>query len=254
MPLLELKHLHKTFDGVRAVNGFSLSVPAGQILGMIGPNGSGKTTTFNLISGFLRPDKGEIAYEGRTIVHLPAFERFRLGITRLFQEVRVFDKLTALGNVLLAIRKQSDEQIFAPFFRRAKLEKSNREHFEKALHWLKFVGLGRKQETLAESLSFGQQKLLSLAMLLASDARLLLLDEPTAGLDAAMTGRILTLIKELQGLGKTIIMIEHELQRIFQVADTIVLMNNGQKVFEGPSEEIKSKTILKDVYLGNYKS
>jgi ABC-type branched-subunit amino acid transport system ATPase component len=179
--LLELKAITKSFGGVKALKDISFSVNNTEILGLIGPNGSGKTTLFNIISGFLKPDKGRIFYQKKDITGLPPHKRAQLGIGRLFQDIRIFDKLTVIDNLLLSNGDNSEGVLRAfvktPIFNR----KYKSKEVQTARHLLGFVGLNGKENALAQNLSYGQEKLLAIAMLLARDSRLILLDEPIAG-------------------------------------------------------------------------
>jgi ABC-type branched-subunit amino acid transport system ATPase component len=250
--ILEIDTIEKYFGGLKAVNNLSLSVKRGEIVGIIGPNGSGKTTLFNIISGFLEPDKGEVFLNGRKITELAPYLRADLGIGRLFQNVRLFNKLTVLENVLLVIKNHKIEGPLAPFFKFGILKKEKREAFKNALNWIEFVGLKDKKNSPAESLSFGQQKLLALAIILFSDPELILLDEPLTGLDPKMKNKISNLIFELKGLGKTILIIEHLLDFVFDRSDRVVLLNNGSKIFDGDSGELRKNHLVMEVFSGNY--
>ena len=250
--ILEINSIEKYFGGLKAVNNLSFSVKSGEIVGIIGPNGSGKTTLFNIISGFLEPDKGEVFLNGRKITELAPYLRADLGIGRLFQNVRLFNKLTVLENVLLAIKDHKIERPLAPFLKFSILKREKREAIKNALNWLEFVGLKDKKDSPAESLSFGQQKLLALAIILFSDPELILLDEPLTGLDPKMKSKILNLISELKSFGKTILMIEHLLDFVFDRSDRVVLLNNGSKIFDGDPKELRKNHLVMEVFSGNY--
>jgi ABC-type branched-subunit amino acid transport system ATPase component len=249
--VLKINSIDKYFGGLKAVNAFSLSVKKGEVVGIIGPNGSGKTTIFNIISGFLRADKGSMFLNGKEITNLAPHLRAHLGIGRLFQDVRIFKKLTLLENVLLA-RKNKIENPLDPFLKMNILKKERERALEDALRWLEFVGLKDKKDSLAESLSFGQQKLLALAIVLFSEPELLLLDEPLAGLDLKMKRKISELISELKKFGKTILVIEHLLDFVFDTSDRVVLLNNGTKVFDGDPKELRKNHLVMEVFTGNY--
>lgn len=248
--LLELKSVTKSFGGVKALQGISLSVKDTEILGLIGPNGSGKTTLFNIISGFLKPDKGRIYYQGKDITRLSPHKRAKLGIGRLFQDIRIFDKLTVIDNILLA-RGNESEGVLASFVKTPIFNKRYKSReLENAHSLLDFVGLQSKQNGLAQNLSYGQEKLLAVAMLLARDSRLILLDEPISGLDLKMRDMMLTLIKRLKELGKTIIVIEHSLDFLFDISERVIILSNGYKVYEGNPDKIKNNSaLLTNVYL-----
>lgn len=250
--LLELNSVTKSFGGVTALKNLSFFVNNTEILGLIGPNGSGKTTLFNLISGFLKPEKGRIFYQGQDITRLSPHKRASLGIGRLFQDIRIFDKLTVIDNVLLAKGSKSEGILTAfvktPIFNR----RYKSREIETAHNLLDFVGLQSKRNGLAQNLSYGQEKLLAIAMLLARDSRLVLLDEPIAGLDLKMRNMMLDLIQRLKELGKAIIVIEHSLDFVFDISDRVVVLSNGHKVYEGNPNKVKNDSaLLTDVYLNN---
>lgn len=248
-----LKSITKTFDGLKAVNDISLTVREKEVLGIIGPNGSGKTTLLDIISGFLKPDTGEISFDGLDVTKLAPHTRARLGIGRLFQDIRVFNKLTIIENMLLAQRSPQEEGIWAALLSYSGLiKKRTGEEIYNIRYWLDFVGLEIKENELAENLSYGQEKLLALAMILARNSRLVLLDEPIAGLDLRMKEKVLTLIKKLRDSGKTIIVIEHALDFVFDVSDNVLLLNGGRKIYEGSPGKINSELTIKEAYTNNY--
>jgi len=250
--ILEIKSIDKLFGGLKAVNNLSLSIKKGEIVGIIGPNGSGKTTVFNIISGFLKPDKGKIFLYGKEITNLPPYLRADLGIGRMFQDVRIFNKLTVLENVLLAKKNHKIESPIASFFRSGILKKEKKKAFESALVWLEFVGLKDNRDSLAETLSFGQQKILTLAIILFSDPDLILLDEPLTGLDPKMKAKISNIISELKSFGKTIIVIEHLLDFVFDRSDRVALLNNGSKIYDGDPKELRKNHLVLEVFSGAY--
>lgn len=248
--ILELRNVTKSFGGVKAVDNVSCGFYSGKITGLIGPNGAGKTTIFNLISGLYKPDSGEIYFKGKRIDILPPHKIAQLGIGRLFQDIRVFTKLTVLENVLISIPNQLGEKFYEGIFIRKKLAEKERENVEKAEQLLEFVHLADKKNTLAENLSYGQQKLLSIARLLAMGSELLLLDEPTAGVHPAVIKSILETIKSLAQQGKTIVFIEHNINVVLEIADWVYLLDEGKIASFGlPDEVIHDKT-TREVYLG----
>ncbi|MBI1927589.1 ATP-binding cassette domain-containing protein [Candidatus Poribacteria bacterium] len=193
---LEIQNISKTFGGIRAVDDGTFTVAQQQIVALIGPNGAGKTTLFNLCTGFLRPDFGTVQFKAHNLTHLPPHQITLLGITRTFQDLRLIRQMTVLENVLLAMPRQAGEGLWGALWgrRSARQERANR---EQAMQWLEFVGLMDKANDLGEALSYGQQKLLSLACCMASEAEVLLLDEPVAGVQPAMTEQIVDYIRQL---------------------------------------------------------
>ena len=248
--ILQLAGVSKSFGGLKAVNQCSLDLQTGEIIGLIGPNGAGKTTLFNVITGFYSPDEGSIKFAGKDITNLPAHQITNLGIARSFQDLRLFAHLTVLDNVLVARPRQTGESlvgIFLHFQRVAKEEKENR---QKALAYLEFVGLADRAEELAVNLSYAEQKLLSLARLLATEAQLILLDEPASGLDPKVMEDLFPLVKELVKYGKTICIVEHNMEVIRAMVDEIVFLNAGRIIARGSPEEIMKSPELAEIYFG----
>jgi len=247
--ILTVENLSKTFDGLKAVEDFSFVIEKGEIVGLIGPNGAGKTTLFNIITGFLAADGGEVFYQGKPMNGLPAYQIAQRGMARTFQDLRLIKSLRLIDNILLARPQQSGEHFFPAVVRRKKLLHEEARNRQKALELLDFVGLADKQNNLAGALSYGQQKLLTLACCLAMEADLLLLDEPVSGVHPDMIAKTLSLITQLAGTGKTILFIEHNIEAVMQVADHVVVMDAGHKIAEGPPQMIKDKPEILEAYL-----
>ena len=247
--MLEVKNLYKNFDGVQAVRDFSLKLEAGRVTSLIGPNGAGKTTVFNVVTGFLNASQGNVLYQNRKILGGTPWRIARSGISRTFQNLRLFRKLTALENVLLGIQKQSGEKLFRALFTFSEKSSEYRRHVEKALEQLSFVGLGDKRNELAENLSYGQQKLLSIACCLAAEPKVLLLDEPVSGVQPAMIEKIETVIRELVHKKKTVFLIEHDIGFVLRISDTVIVMDDGCKIAEGTPSLIQSKPEILEAYL-----
>lgn len=250
MSTLELRDLTKTFGGVHAVEGASLWCDAGTITALIGPNGAGKTTIFNLICGFLRPDGGSIRYGGRELSGLPPWRVARLGVGRLFQDVRLFAQLTVLENVLVAFPKEALEGVLHAVFLRRRVLATERRLARRALEILDSVGLADRADDRAERLSFGQQKLVAIARLLAVDAQLVLLDEPTAGIAPHMTAQLVGAIRELSSQGKGVLVIEHDMNVVGQVADWVFFLEQGRVTAAGPPGRILRDGRVRAAYLG----
>jgi ABC-type branched-subunit amino acid transport system ATPase component len=236
--LLEARGLVKTFGGLRAVNDLSFAVRAGEILGLLGPNGSGKTTVFNLIAGAQAPDTGAIYFEGRDVTRLAPHRRAALGIIRTFQFVRALAGLSVLDNVLVACLYGRARPTGMP---------AARLH---ALACLGFVGLAGAATRPAATLGLGERKRLELARVLAAKPRLLLLDEPAAGLNPAEVAGLLALIRKLRADGITVAMVEHNVGAIREVCDRIVVLNAGRKIAEGLPAEALDHAAVVEVYLG----
>lgn len=250
MGAVEVRSVTKYFGGLAAVNEASLIFLPGRVTGLIGPNGAGKTTLFNLISGFLKPDGGEIWLDGTRIDRLPPWRIAQLGVGRLFQDVRVYDRLTVLDNVMLARRGLKGENPLFSLLRRRAVKREEEENSEEARRWLEFVGLAEKEGSLAENLSYGQQKLLSLARLFAGGFDVLLLDEPTAGVHPRMIKPILDLIRRMAEEGKTVVVIEHNMSVIADASDWVYFMNEGRVIAFGTPDEVLGDPEVKRAYLG----
>lgn len=247
---LECQNLVKTFGGVRSVDDLSLSFEDGRVTALIGPNGAGKTTLFHLMTGFLTPDSGEIWYRGRRIDHLPAWRVARAGIGRLFQDVRVFGKLTAEENVRAAFVDQRGENALWAFLRHSEVQRQEGQNSDIARQLLDEVGLVEYLDTPAEALSYGQQKLLAIARLLAMRSDVLLLDEPTAGVHPDIVERLLDLVRRLAQEGRTVVVIEHNMDVVLAVADWVNFLNEGQIVAFGSAADVLGEEEIRAAYLG----
>jgi branched-chain amino acid transport system permease protein len=250
MSALEINNLCKSFGGVTAVNRWSTAFDEGSITALIGPNGAGKTTAFNLISGFLKPDMGEVICHGRNITDKSPWTIAALGVGRLFQDVRVFNRMTVRDNVLTAFPRQSGENAFISIVKRLKVSKEQKELTTRADGLLEFVGLADKVTSLAENLSYGQQKLLALARLLATDANVLLLDEPTAGVSAKAGASLLGMIRRLSTEGKTTLIIEHNIDLVKEIADRVCFIEKGEITASGTFAEVLGKHAVRAAYIG----
>jgi len=248
--ILELKNLTKSFGGVKAVDNVSMDFEKSKITALIGPNGAGKTTIFNIINGFIKPDKGQILFEDKDITGLPPHKISKTGIGRLFQDIRIFNKLTVLENVLVAIEGQSGENFSNAIFHRKKMINEEKENIKKAEELLDFVKLLDKKDIFAENLSYGQQKLLSIARILAQDSKVLLLDEPTAGVNPVLIDSIIEVIKKLPEKEKTIILIEHNINVVLEISDWVFLLDEGRVASFGLPDEVLSDPVTREVYLG----
>ena len=242
MPILATKNLTKKFDGVKALDGATLSFESGKIIGLVGPNGSGKSTLINLLTGVLKSDGGEIGIDRVRLGRFFASDVATYGITRTFQEVRLFNQITVLDNLLLTL---TERNVFAGLF-----EKHQAWHLEKAKELLEAVELWEKRNENAGNLSYGQRKLLEVLRAFAMDAKILFLDEPFAGLSPRMIPVVKKLIGELRAAGKTAVLVEHNLQLIRELCDHVFVLDSGVLIAEGRPEEVFARQKVVDAYIG----
>lgn len=250
MAMLEIRNLYKNFDGVQAVWDFSLALQPKKITSLIGPNGAGKTTVFNIITGFYPPNSGGVFYRSQSVVGLSPWKIAKLGISRTFQNLRLFHKLTTLQNVLLGRQDQDGEGFLNALLRFTEKSAEYQANVERAVSLLEFVGLVDHKHELAENLSYGQQKLLTIACCLASDPELLLLDEPVSGVQPGMVEKIYSVLKELvDKQGKTVFLIEHDIEFVLKISDTVVVMDEGKKIAADIPPAIQNNVEILEAYL-----
>jgi branched-chain amino acid transport system ATP-binding protein len=240
--ILQAEELDRAFGGIRAVKDVSLEVPRGALHAIIGPNGSGKTTLFNLLTGHTKPGRGRVVFDGHDITGLPYHKVARRGLAKSYQITTVFPLLTVFENVRIAAQAASHANVFwRPAERITAVTRRTEEVLER-------IGLAGQRHTVAGNLSHGDQRRLDLAIALATEPRLLLLDEPTAGMSPAETAATVELVRELNR-EVTILMIEHKMDVILSIATTITVLHQGEKLFEGAPDEVKSHAKVQEVYL-----
>lgn len=241
--LLDVAGLSKRFGGLRAVDDLSFQVEAGTITALIGPNGSGKTTAFNLITGMMRADAGRVTFDGRRIDRLPSWERAHAGLARTFQITRLFREMTVLENVVAPLRRFSWGQLAA--------DSVAGHEAERALELLDFVGMSKHAHVPARELSFGQQKLVELAQILMLEPKLIMLDEPAGGINPTLIDRMAEKIRELnRSLGTTFLIVEHNMPLVAELCDPVIVLARGTRIAAGPAAEIQRDPLVLDAYLG----
>jgi ABC-type branched-subunit amino acid transport system ATPase component len=247
---LTVNQTSKSFGGIQAVNKCSFTIKPGEICGLIGPNGAGKTTVLNLITGTLTLDEGKILLGNESLNGLPPYEIVSRGIARTFQDLRLFKQLTVLENVLYAQQKIRGENPIFSLLRMKGWEEQRKKNWEAGMECLRYVGLAEKGNEITSNLSYGEEKLLSLARVLATEAKLLLLDEPMSGLDSQSIKQFFQIIHNLNKEGKTVLLIEHNFSIIKEITNRVIFLHHGQVIAEGRPEEIIKDQKLTEIYFG----
>ncbi len=250
MNLLEIEHLTKNFGGVTAVADVSFQVKSGEIVAFIGPNGAGKTTLLNLITGLIKPDSGSIVFNDIEITGNPPEKIASMGINRTFQNLQLFNGMTAVENVMVGAHRHGQKGLLKAGFAFPGVAVEEKKIYEKALEKLELVGLTDKKNVPVEILPYGQQRLLEIARALAMEPILILLDEPAAGLNQGETDILGDLIRKLADMGMTIVVVEHNMDLIMSISNHIIVLDHGSKLFEGNPHEVQNDAGVIAAYLG----
>jgi branched-chain amino acid transport system ATP-binding protein len=248
--LFSARNLHKSFGGVRAVRDVSFDIPAGAVFAIIGPNGAGKSTMLNLISGVYQPDTGSLNFGDASLTGIPAHRRVRLGIARTFQKIRLFRQLSVLDNVVAGFHIHHDIPAWQYLIHGAAFRRDHVRCRAEAMDLLDFMGLAARRDVSAGSLSYGEQRMLEFARALATKPKLLLIDEPAAGLNASEVDSLLDRILTTRRKGVSVVVVEHNMELVMNVADRVLVMDYGQHLFEGVPADVQKNAAVVSAYLG----
>lgn len=247
---LEIEHLTMQFGGLVAVKDVSMRVQQGEIHGLIGPNGSGKTTIFNVISGYYKPTGGTITYNGKAIAGLPAYQITALGFARTFQNLRLFSSMTVLNNVLVGMGHHAKTGIIQELINPVAVQREEKVFTEKALQLLRLLEVEEFARERATSLPYGNQRRVEIARALATDPKIVLLDEPAAGLNETETERLREILLKIRDSGVTIFLVEHDMKLVMGICDVVSVLDYGKKIAEGDTKTISADPVVIEAYLG----
>jgi branched-chain amino acid transport system ATP-binding protein len=248
--LLDVQGITKRFGGLTAVNSVSFSVEKGAILSVIGPNGAGKSTLFKLISSFVVPTSGRVSFDGQTITGLPAHEVARRGVVRTFQETTIFKEMTALQNVIVAHQLRSRASTFGVYFSSVTARADEARFRKSASEILDYLGLGAVKQMVARNLPHGHLRALGIAVAMAAEPKVLLLDEPFSGMNIEETEAAVKLVRGIRDRGVTVVLVEHDMSAVMRISDRIVVLNFGTKIAEGTPLEVQQNEAVIGAYLG----